>query len=145
MKNTAKFGRNLIKYMSVQHIWTLSQLLELFTCRKLANLSWNLVTETWKQCPETTRYRFCCEKLGTSPDVKALPLVVEMSVTVNNSPFQDYTHPDNHIPCLMTRFIEVWNRRPLLMFAYSPIHFYRQLIATGFGKINFPVFLKGIR
>ena len=26
MKNTAKFGRNLIKYMSVQHIWNLFQL-----------------------------------------------------------------------------------------------------------------------
>jgi len=25
-KNTAKFGRNLIKYMSVQHIWNLIQL-----------------------------------------------------------------------------------------------------------------------
>jgi len=32
--------------------------------------------------------------------LKALPLVVEMSVTVNNSPFQDYTHLDNHIPRL---------------------------------------------
>ena len=32
--------------------------------------------------------------------LKALPLVVEMPVTVNNSPFQDYTHPDNHIPRL---------------------------------------------
>ena len=26
MKNTAKFGRNLVKYMSVQHIWHLFQL-----------------------------------------------------------------------------------------------------------------------
>ena len=24
------------------------------------------------------------------------PLVVEMSVTVNNSPIQDYVHPDDH-------------------------------------------------
>ena len=32
--------------------------------------------------------------------LKALPLVVEMSVTVNINPFQDYTHSDNHIPCL---------------------------------------------
>ena len=38
-KNTSKFSRNLIKYMSVQHIRNLFQLLDLFTCRKLANLS----------------------------------------------------------------------------------------------------------
>ena len=24
--------------------------------------------------------------------------VVEMSITVKNSPIQDFTHPDNHIP-----------------------------------------------
>ena len=47
--NTAQLVRNHIKYMSVQHIWNLSQLLELFTCGKLANLSWNFVTETCKQ------------------------------------------------------------------------------------------------
>ena len=29
-QNTAKFSRNLIKYMSVQHFWNLSQLLGLF-------------------------------------------------------------------------------------------------------------------
>ena len=50
-QNTANFGRNLIKYMSVQHIWNFSQLLGLFTCRKLVNLSWNFVTETCKQRP----------------------------------------------------------------------------------------------
>ena len=38
-KNTTKFGRNLIRYMSVQLIWNLFQLLGLFTCHKLANLS----------------------------------------------------------------------------------------------------------
>ena len=38
-KNTVKFGRNLIKYMSVQYIWNLFLLLGLLTCRKLANLS----------------------------------------------------------------------------------------------------------
>ena len=48
-QNTAKFSRNLIKYMSVQHIWNLSQLLGLFTCRKLTNLSWNFVTEMYDQ------------------------------------------------------------------------------------------------
>ena len=49
MQNTANFGRNLIKYMSVQHIWNFSQLLGLFTCRKLVNLSWKFVAETCKQ------------------------------------------------------------------------------------------------
>ena len=61
--------------MSVQHIWNLSQLLGLFTCRKLANLSWNFVTERCKQRPETTRRRLCCEELGTTIMLKALPLV----------------------------------------------------------------------
>ena len=53
--NTAKFARNSTKYMSVQHIWNLSWLLELFTCRKLANLSWNFVTATSKHRTKTTR------------------------------------------------------------------------------------------
>ena len=35
----AKFARNLIKYMSIQHIRNVSRLLGLFNCRKLANLS----------------------------------------------------------------------------------------------------------
>ena len=66
--------------MSAQHFWNLSQLLGLFTCRKLANLSQNFVTEMCKQHPETTRRRLCCEKLGTSHDLKALPLVHFWSV-----------------------------------------------------------------
>ena len=73
-KNTAKFGRNLIKFMSVQHIWNLFQLQGLFTCRKLAKLSWNFVTETCKQRPKTTRRKLCCEKLGTSHDVKSFAI-----------------------------------------------------------------------
>ena len=56
--------------MSVQHIWNLFQLLGLITCRKLANLSWNFVTETCKQRPETTRRRLCCQRVGTSRDVE---------------------------------------------------------------------------
>ena len=48
-QNTAKFSRNLIKYMSVQHIWNLYQLLGLFTCRKPTNLPWNFVTEMCDQ------------------------------------------------------------------------------------------------
>ena len=66
--------------MSAQHFWNLSQLLGLFTCGKLANLSQNFVTEMCKQHPETTRRRLCCEKLGTSHDLKALPLVHFWSV-----------------------------------------------------------------
>ena len=60
--------------MSVQHIWNLFQLLGLFTCCKLVNLFWNFVTETCKQRPETIRRRLCCEKLGTSHDVKGFAI-----------------------------------------------------------------------
>ena len=73
-KNAAKFGRNVIKYMSVQHIWNLLQWWGLFTCRKLANLSWNFVTETCKQHSETTRRRLSCKKLDTSHDVKGFAI-----------------------------------------------------------------------
>lgn len=52
-QNTTKFARNLTKYMSKQQIWTLSLLLGLFTCYKLANLSWNVVTATNKQQSKT--------------------------------------------------------------------------------------------
>ena len=65
-QNTTKFGRNIINYMSVQHIWNFSQLLGLFTCRKLVNLS--------SRNSETTRRRLCCEKLGTSHDVKGFAI-----------------------------------------------------------------------
>ena len=44
MQNTAKSHRNHTKYISVQYIWNLSWLLGLFTCCKLANLSWTFVT-----------------------------------------------------------------------------------------------------
>ena len=73
-QNTTKFSRYLIKYMSVQHIWNLSQLLGLFTCLKLTNLSWNFVTEICKQGPKTNRHRLCCEKLDTSHDVKGFAI-----------------------------------------------------------------------
>ena len=63
-QNTAKFGRNLMRYMSVQHILKFIS----------ANLSWNFVTETCKQRPETTRRRLCCEKLGTSNGVKGFAI-----------------------------------------------------------------------
>ena len=73
-QNTMKFGRNLVKYMSVQHIWNISHLLGLFTFRKLVNLSWNFITETCKQHSKTTGHRLCCEKLGTSHDVKGFAI-----------------------------------------------------------------------
>ena len=63
MKNTAKFGRNLITYMPVQYILNVFQLLGLFNCRELAIFYHRtFVTETCKQCPETTRRRLCYEK-----------------------------------------------------------------------------------
>ena len=77
MKNTTKFGRNLIKYMSVQHIWNLFQLLGLFTGRKLANLSWNFMTERCKQRPKTTRRSldYVAKNWVLAMMLKALPLV----------------------------------------------------------------------
>ena len=76
-QNTVKFGRNLIKYMSVQHIWNFSQLLGLFTCRKLVNLSWNFVTETCKQRPETPKLQgvdYVAKNWALAMMLKALPL-----------------------------------------------------------------------
>ena len=61
-----------MKYMSVQHIWNLSQLLGLFTCRKLANLSWNFVTEMCKQRPEILSV---AKNWALAMMLKALPLV----------------------------------------------------------------------
>ena len=91
-KNASKFSRNLIKYMSVQHIRNLFQLLDLFTCRKLANLSQNFVTETCKQHPKTTRCRLCCEKLGTSHQrakkvLSDSPGLVDFAIRLVNSVF----------------------------------------------------------
>ena len=77
-QNTAKFGRNLIKYMFVQHIWNFSQLLGLFTCHKLVNLSWNFVAETCKQRPVTPKLPGvdCVAKnWALAMMLKALPLV----------------------------------------------------------------------
>ena len=51
--------------------WNLSLLLGLFNCRELANLSWNFITTTSKQHSKTMRCELCCEKLGTSHDVKS--------------------------------------------------------------------------
>ena len=54
VRNTAKFVRNLIKYLSIQHIWKLSRLLGLFNFRKLANLPWNFITTMREQCLKIT-------------------------------------------------------------------------------------------
>ena len=43
----------------------------LFNCCKLANLSWDFITTTSKQRPKTSRRKLCCEKLGTSHDLKS--------------------------------------------------------------------------
>ena len=74
VRNTAKFARNLIKYLSIQHIWNLSRLLGLFICQKLANLPWSFITTMRKQCSKITRCKLCCEKLGTSHDVKSFAI-----------------------------------------------------------------------
>ena len=43
----------------------------LFNCCRLANLSWDFITTTSKQRPKTCRHKLCCEKLGTSHDLKS--------------------------------------------------------------------------
>ena len=79
-QNTAKFGKNLIKYMSVQQFWNLSQILGVFTCRKLANLCQNFVAETCKQLSETTRRNYVAKTWALAMMLKALPLVHFWSV-----------------------------------------------------------------
>ena len=64
--------------MSVQHIWNFSQLLGLFTCCKLLNLSWNFVTETCKQRSETLKLPgvdYVAKNWALAMMLKALPLV----------------------------------------------------------------------
>ena len=61
--------------MSVQHFWNLSQLLRLFTCCKLANLSWNFVTEMCKQSPKLPGIDYVAKNWVLAMMVKALPLV----------------------------------------------------------------------
>ena len=66
-----KFGRNLIKYMSVPHIWNLFHLLGYLLA---VDLQIYVRTSSLKQHPQTTRHRLCCEKLGTSHDVKGFAI-----------------------------------------------------------------------
>ena len=84
---THKIPRNSVqiffKYMSVQRIWNFSQLLRLFTCRKLVNLSRNFVTETCKQRPETPKLpgvNYVAKNWALAMMLKALPLVQFWSV-----------------------------------------------------------------
>ena len=72
-KNTVKFSRNLIKYMSVQRIWNLFR--SYWDYLLAINLHSFLRTSSLKRAnniPKTTRRRLCCEKLGISHDVRGL-------------------------------------------------------------------------
>ena len=79
-QNTTKFSRNLIKYMFVQQFWNLSQLLGVFTCRKLANLCYNFVTETCKQRSKLPGIDYVAKNWALAMMLKALPLVHFWSV-----------------------------------------------------------------
>ena len=62
--------------MSVQHIWNLSQPLGLFTCRKLANLSWNFVTsEKCKHRSKLPGIDYVVKNWALAMMLKALSLV----------------------------------------------------------------------
>ena len=78
MQNTAKFGKNLIKEMSVQHIWNLFQLLGLFTCCRLANLSSSL--KRANNVPKLPGVDCVAKNWALAMILKALPLVHFLSV-----------------------------------------------------------------
>ena len=78
MQNTAKFGKNLIKEMSVQHIWNLFQLLGLFTCCKLANLSSSL--KRANNVPKLPGVDCVAKNWTLAMILKALPLVHFLSL-----------------------------------------------------------------
>ena len=78
MQNTAKFGKNLIKEMSVQHIWNLFQLLGLFTCCKLVNLSSSL--KCANNVPKLPGVDCVAKNWALAMILKALPLVHFLSV-----------------------------------------------------------------
>ena len=67
-QNTAKFGRNLTKYMSEQHIWNLS----------LQTTSRNY------------QVRLCCEKLGSSHNVKGFAIGLFMERIVSERANDDF-------------------------------------------------------
>ena len=63
-------GRKAVKFTKAREICVCTTYLKFIS----ANLSWNFVTETCKRRPETTRCRLCCDKLGTSHDVKGFAI-----------------------------------------------------------------------
>ena len=73
---TRKIPRNSVKILSNTYLYNISETYfgywGYLLAVNLQNLSWNFVTETCKQRPETTRRRLCCEKLGTSIDLNNL-------------------------------------------------------------------------
>ena len=66
--------------MSVQHIWNLFQLLGLFTCCKLAKLSWNFVTETCKTTSQNYQADYVAKNWALAMMLKVLPLVPFLGV-----------------------------------------------------------------
>ena len=82
IKNTAKFGRNLIEYMSVQHIWNLFQLYGLFILLAV-NLQIYLGTSWLKHAnniPKLPGADFVAKNWALAVMLKALPLVHFWSV-----------------------------------------------------------------
>ena len=75
-QNTAKFGRNLIKYLSVQYIWNLSQLLG---CLLAVNLQIYLETSSLKRAnnvPKLHGVDCVAKNWALVMMLKALPLVL---------------------------------------------------------------------
>ena len=82
LQNSVEILSNTYLY-NICNIWNISQLLGLFTCRKLVNLSWNFVTETCKQRPETPKLQgvdYVAKNWALAMMLKALPLVHFWSV-----------------------------------------------------------------
>ena len=82
---TRKIPRNLVEILSNTCLYKLSfsQLMGLFTCQKLVNLSWNFGTETCKQRPETSKLPgvgYVAKNWALAIMLKALPLVQFWSV-----------------------------------------------------------------
>ena len=75
---TRKIPRNSVEILSSTCLYNIFETFPNYWGYLLAvnlqNLSWNFVTEMCKQRPETTRRRLCCEKLGTSHDVKGFAI-----------------------------------------------------------------------
>ena len=66
MQNTVQLGRNLIKYLSVQHIVSY---IGQFLAKNLQIYLETLSLKHANNIPETTRYRLYCKKLSSSCDV----------------------------------------------------------------------------